>query len=78
MATKKTANKRPATTKRSTSGSTAKKRAPRKPAAAPAAAAAAASAAPASNADRLTEVAKSIGSTMGEIVAKTKKALHRG
>ncbi len=70
MATKKTTKTKSVADKRPT----ARKRAPRKPAAA---AAAAASVAPASNADRLTEVAKTIGSTMGEIVAKTKKALHR-
>ncbi|MGZ4812622.1 MAG: hypothetical protein ACXVZM_06895 [Terriglobales bacterium] len=29
------------------------------------------------NPDRLTEVAKTIGSTVGDIVAKTKKVLHR-
>ncbi|HET7183353.1 MAG TPA: hypothetical protein VFI82_01630 [Terriglobales bacterium] len=29
------------------------------------------------NRDRLTEVAKTIGSTVGDIVAKTKKVLHR-
>ncbi len=27
--------------------------------------------------DRLSEVARTIGSTVGDIVAKTKKALHR-
>ncbi len=71
MATKKTSTT--TAKKKSTARRPAAKRAPRKFAATPAA-----TAARAVNADRLTEVAKQIGSTVGEIVAKTKKALHRG
>jgi hypothetical protein len=65
MATKKSSGtiaKKKSATKRPG----AKKSAPRK------------SAAPAApQGDRLTEVAKTIGSTVGEMVAKAKHALHR-
>ena len=72
------------------SGTTAKpKRAAKRPAAkksrkravkasaAPATAHAATSSAPPATGDRLTEVARTIGSTVGGIVATTKKALQR-
>jgi hypothetical protein len=78
MATKKssatTANNEPASKRPA-----AKKSAPRKRVAKAAAAAAVpAPAAPAaSGGDRLTGVAKTIGSTVGEMVAKAKHALHR-
>jgi hypothetical protein len=82
MPTKKTSG---ATAKKRTPA--AKKSAPRKRAAKAIAAAAAAGATPvaaprpsapaAPTCDRLIEAAKTIGSTMGEIVAKAKHALHR-
>ncbi|MFI5087528.1 MAG: hypothetical protein ACHP7I_03975 [Terriglobales bacterium] len=58
-----------------TSASTAKK----KPAAKKGAARkpAAPATAPAATGNRLSEVARTIGSTVGDIVAKTKRALHR-
>jgi hypothetical protein len=65
-AKKKRAVKRPA----------AKKSSPRKRAV-KASAAAAPATPPAVAGDRLTEVARTIGSTVGDIVAKTKKVLHR-
>jgi hypothetical protein len=64
-AKKKRAGKRPAAKK-----SSSRKRAVK------ASAAAAPAAAPVTG-DRLSEVARTIGSTMGGIVAKTKKALRR-
>jgi len=65
-ARKKRAVKRPAAKK-----SSSRKRAVK------ASAAAAPATAPAATGDRLTEVARTIGSTVGGIVAKTKKALRR-
>ena len=48
-----------------------------KASAAPAKAPAAKSSAPPVTGDRLTEVARTIGSTVGELVVKTKRALKR-
>jgi hypothetical protein len=60
-----------------TSGTTAKKRT--RPAAKKGAARkpAAPATSPAATGDRLSEVARTIGSTVGELVVKTKRALHR-
>ncbi len=71
MPTKKTTR---SSAGKSTTRATTKKRAPRKRAAK--AAPEPTQAAQAVD-DRLTEVAKTIGSTVGEIVAKTKHALQR-
>jgi len=63
-----------------TSGTTAKKKSGAKRPAAKKSAArkpAAPATAPAAMGDRLTEVARTIGSTVGEMVAKTKRALQR-
>lgn len=68
---KKRAVKRPAAKK-----SSSRKRAV-KTSAAPAKAPAAKSSAPPVTGDRLSEVARTIGSTVGGIVAKTKRALKR-
>jgi hypothetical protein len=73
----------PAKRKRAVKRPAAKKRAVRKPAAeastaaTPAAVPAATSASAPVTGDRLAEVARTIGSTVGGIVAKTKKALRR-
>lgn len=81
MATRKTgvkaAKKKAPARKKKTPA--AKKRAPRKRAATPKATPAPPLGAQAAEAagDRLTEVAKTIGSTVGEIVAKTNRVLHR-
>ncbi len=61
------------TTKKKAAVKSPRKRAPRKRAAAPATA----TTAPAPAADRLSEVARTIGSKVGGIVAKTKKVLRR-
>ena len=70
-AKKKRAVKRPAAKKSSSRRPAAEPSAAPAPAAAPAA-----SATPAAE-DRLKEVARTIGSTVGDIVAKTKRVLHR-
>jgi hypothetical protein len=70
---RKRAVKRPAAKKAPSRKSTVKVSA----AAAPAAAPPTTPAAVPVTGDRLTEVARTIGSTMGDIVAKTKKVLHR-
>ena len=73
-------NKSSATTtkkKTATKRTAAKKSTTRKPAVKPSASPIAAEAPQAQNADRLSEVARTIGSTVGGIVAKTKKALKR-
>ncbi len=84
MATKKTSSTR---TKTSSATTGAKKRAPRKRVAQAAVsdeAAPAATQTPAADpatvhsGDRLTQVARTIGSTVGTLAAKTKKVLHRG
>jgi hypothetical protein len=62
---KKRAVKRPAAKKSSSRKRAAKASAAAAPAAAPV------------TGDRLTEVARTIGSTVGGIVAKTKRVLHR-